>query len=317
MMNGTIARIAGRVLGGADASPDDAQMLAEAVGPDLFDMLYWANSIREQTCHNEIHVCSIVNARSGACPEDCIFCSQSVHHQTDAPVYPMIPAGQIVVASREAADRGAGHFGIVTSGTDPGGDLAAVCNAAREIANAGGPAVCVSIGRLSPDDARKLRDAGVRRVHHNLETSRLETVRAVKAAGLQICCGALFGLGESWQDRIDVALELRGLDVDSVPINFLNPYPGTPCEGRDPIAPMDCLKIIALFRFLMPHKQIKVAGGRERNLRELQAWMYYAGASGTLIGNYLTTLGRPPEEDLQLIADLGLKAVTCCREGRS
>jgi len=321
-MDGAISRIAGKVLAGGEVTEEEAGVLAAASGPDVYDVLYGANRIRERFCGGEIHLCSIVNARSGACSEDCSFCAQSAHNRTDAPVYPMLAEERIIEAAR-AWER-AGNFGIVTSGPDPGGsgDFDAVCRAAERVSSEGDVRVCVSLGRLTPGQVAKLKQAGVRRVHHNVETSRsffphvctthdyddrIETVRNIQAAGLDVCCGGILGLGESWQDRVDMALELRDLDVDSVPINFLNPVPGTPCEKNEPLEPIECLKIIALFRFVLPAKQIRTAGGRERNLRDLQAWMYYAGANGTLIGNYLTTTGRAPEDDLQLISDLGLR----------
>jgi biotin synthase len=234
----------------------------------------------------------------------------------------MAATEEIVSSGRDAAARGAGCFGIVTSGPDPGGDadLDAVCGAARELSKH--LDVCASLGRLTAGQVKRLADAGVRRIHHNLETARsffsrvctthsyddrIETVRAVTSAGVEACCGGLMGLGETWRQRVELALELRELGVGSVPINFLNPIPGTPCERAEPITPLDALKIIALFRFVLPRAAIKTAGGRERTLRDLQAWMFYAGANSTMIGNYLTTPGRPPEEDLRLIADLGLR----------
>jgi biotin synthase len=319
-----IRPIADKVLSGGEVTPHEAAALAGVCGPDVHDLLYWANRIRERFCGDEIHLCSIVNARSGACPEDCIFCAQSARHSANVPAFPMLAPEQIVSAGRDAARRGAVCVGIVTSGPDPGSerDLQTVCEAAAELSATGAINVCTSLGHLTVDQARRLAVAGVQRIHHNVETSRrffpsictthgyedrVRTVRAAKAAGLEVCSGGIFGLGESWTDRVEMALELRELDVCSVPINFLNPIPGTPCEHNELLAPLDCLKIIALFRFVLPRKLIKTAGGRERNLRDLQSWMYYAGANGTMTGNYLTTAGRAPEEDLQMIADLGLR----------
>ena len=221
-------------------------------------------------------------------------------------------------------ESGADRFGIVTSGESAcrnQRDFEAICAAAKEIQASGCVNACVSIGKLAPGDVEKLGAAGVRRIHHNLETSgrffpeictthshadRVDTVRNVKAAGIETCCGGIFGLGETWEDRVDMALELRGLGVDSVPINFLNPVPGTPLGGRPLLPPTEALRIIALYRFLLPDKEIKVCGGREMTLRDLQSWMFRAGASGTMIGDYLTTKGRSPADDLRMIADLGL-----------
>lgn len=322
-MNQEISRIAQIALDGGDVGRDDAVVLAEASGADVYDVLYWANRIRERYCGDEIHLCSVVNARSGACSEDCGFCAQSAHCEADTDVYPMMSAERIKAAAREAEGFSANNFGIVTSGCDPGstGDFDTIREVVESLAR-GDMKVCASLGRLTVEEAIELKAAGIRRLHHNLETSRaffpnvctthtyddrVETIKAVKAAGLRVCSGGIMGLGEGWSDRIDMALDLRELDVDSIPVNFLNPVVGTAFEHNEPLPPMECLKIIALYRFILPTKLIKTAGGRERNLRDMQSWMYYAGANGTLIGNYLTTIGRSPEDDLRLIADLGLR----------
>jgi biotin synthase len=167
-----------------------------------------------------------------------------------------------------------------------------------------------------------LKDSGLSRYHHNLETDeeffsalctthsfkeRVETIKIAKEEGLEVCCGGIFGVGETWQARLNLAFKLKELEVDSIPLNFLNPIKGTPFENITPLHPLEILRIIAIFRFIHPKREIRICGGREVNLRDLQSWMYYAGADGAIIGNYLTTLGRPPEEDLKLIKDLGLE----------
>jgi len=184
---------------------------------------------------------------------------------------------------------------------------------------------CASFGALTPLAARQLYDAGLRRYNHNLETSarffptictthtfedRVTTIRHARAAGLQVCSGGIFGMGESPGDRIDMAVALRELDVDSIPINFLNPIPGTPLANAEPLQPMDCLRILGVYRLFFPTRDIKVAGGREAALRDLQSWMFYAGANGAILGNYLTTSGRSAEEDLQMVRDLGMETVS-------
>jgi biotin synthase len=181
--------------------------------------------------------------------------------------------------------------------------------------------VCASLGVLTEAQAGRLYDLGIRKYNHNLQTSRrfwpsicsthtydqrIDTVRLGKKVGMEACCGGLFGMGETWEDRVDLARELRDLDVDVVPLNFLIPIPGTPLEGRASLATFDCLKIVALYRFLLPRKRIKVSGGREVHLRDLQSWMFYAGANGFLIGDYLTTRGRSVQQDLQMLRDLQL-----------
>lgn len=182
--------------------------------------------------------------------------------------------------------------------------------------------ICASLGSLTPEQARLLYDCGVRRFNHNLETSRrfypqivsthpfgerLATLRNAKAAGMQLCSGGIFGLGETWDDRLDMIFTLREIGVDVMPINFLNPIEGTLLANQAKLPPLECLKIIAICRFLLPRVELKVAGGREACLRDLQSWMFYAGASSTMIGNYLTTYGRPPEQDQQMVKDLGMR----------
>ncbi len=198
-----------------------------------------------------------------------------------------------------------------------------ICAALGRIAEQTSISRCASLGNLTPDMIRQLKEAGLTRYHHNLETSenffphvcsthsyqeRLDTVRLIKRAGLELCCGGIFGLGEDMGDRLELAFTLRELGADSVPLNFLTPISGTPLEAQLPLIPREILKIIALYRFILPDKDIKVCGGREANLRDLQSWIYYAGANGSLLGNYLTTTGKPAAEDLQMIKDLGLQA---------
>ncbi|MFW6108129.1 MAG: biotin synthase BioB [bacterium] len=320
---GKTAAIAERLLAGGDAAGrDEALWLARSAPFD--ELLFGANRLRSGFRDDVVHLCSVVNAKSGACPEDCAFCAQSARYETSADVYPLVPEAEMTSRAWAAAERGADHFGIVTSGESAcanRGDFETICAAAEAIGRAGAVEPCVSIGRLEPADLDRLKAAGLRRIHHNLETSerfypqictthshadRVATVRNAKAAGLEVCCGGLFGLGETWADRVDLALRLRQLDVDSVPINFLNPVPGTPLGGRPLLEPREALRIIALFRFVLPGRTIKVCGGREVTLRDLQSWMFAAGASGTMIGHYLTTAGRDAADDLQMLADLGL-----------
>jgi len=200
-------------------------------------------------------------------------------------------------------------------------ELTRVGDAVDRIRTELGLETCVSLGTLPPPDVEYLLSRGLRSVHHNLETSRsffpkvctthdyeedVAAVRAAKAAGAWVCCGGIFGLGESPEDRVELALTLRELGVDSIPVNFLNPVPGTPLEGRRDLSPMECLRIIGMLRLTNPTREIIVCGGREVNLRDLQALMFAAGATGTMVGDYLTTAGRPAEEDLRMLRDLGL-----------
>ena len=308
------------VFSGRQLDAQDAAALVRLSESRPYELLHTANRIREHFKGKSVHLCSIVNARSGACSEDCAFCSQAARHNTSVARYPMMGRKAIVDAARSGAEAGADSFGVVTSGRGPGSreDFDIVCDVIGEM---GEIDACASLGALTPADAAKLYAAGLRRYNHNLETARsffpsictthsyddrVSTVRAAQAAGLKVCCGGIFGLGESWEQRVELAVDLRELKVDTVPINFLNPVAGTPLERRPPLRPMDGLRIIALYRFMLPALNIKAAGGRERCLGDLQSWMFYAGANGTLVGDYLTTTGRPAHEDLKMIEDLGL-----------
>lgn len=317
-----LSSIAERVLAGDNVGRSDALWLA---GSARFDeLLFWANRLREHFCGDVVQLCSVINAKSGACSEDCKFCAQSARYKTGAAVYPLVPKDAMTSAARKAAELGADRFGIVTSGESAcknRADFEVICAAANAIEASGAVRACVSIGKLAPADAEQLSAAGVRRIHHNLETSarfypevctthprdeRVDTIKNAKAAGLEVCCGGIFGLGETWEDRVDLALELRELGVDSVPINFLNPTPGTPLGERPLLPPREALRIVALYRFVLPTGEIKVCGGREATLRDLQSWMFRAGASGTMLGDYLTTQGRSADEDMRMFADLGM-----------
>ena len=315
-------RLAAAPLEGQGLDAAQAGELLELADRDLWAVLYHADRIRRRHRRDTVRLCGIVAAKVGRCAEDCKWCSQSARWPTGVTPRPLLADEELLAAARAAADRGVESFGLVTSGGGPTAEeLDRLCGVIGQLRAEGRIAPCASLGALSPQAARKLAQAGCRRYNHNLETSRsfyprvvtthsydsrLSTARAVKAAGMELCCGGLFGLGESWQDRIDLALELRGLDADTVPLNFLNPIPGTPLADAPRLAPLECLTIIALFRFMLPRQSIKVAGGREVNLRDLQSWIFHAGADGCILGNYLTTPGRPPEQDLKLLEDLEL-----------
>ncbi len=321
MITPTVEHAVKRIKSGEYLSKDEARELLQV--EDIYDLLYGANRIRQKFKGNVLDFCSIVNARSGKCTEDCAFCAQSSHHKTESPTFPLISSEDILKQAKSAHEAGACRFGIVTSGrgVQSDSDLEIIAGAIERIAHENPIARCASLGELSSENARLLKKSGLQRYHHNLETSerffpkictthtyedRVKTVLIAKDAGFEVCSGGLFGLGESWEDRIDLAITLRELDVDSVPLNFLASVKGTPLGDIPPLTPMEILKVVALFRYLLPTKDIKVCGGREMNLGDFQSWIYYAGANGTLIGNYLTTTGRPPEEDLHIAKSLGL-----------
>jgi len=306
---------------GALLSRDDARDLLQV--EDIHDLLYGANRLRQRFKGNTVDFCSIVNARSGKCSENCRFCAQSSHHDTKALTFPLVSQQEIFRQAKSAGEAGACRFGIVTSGRGihSSSDLENIAGSIRRLAKEDIIARCASLGELTPESADLFLKSGLQRYHHNLETSerffpqictthtfhdRVNTIRIAKEAGLEVCSGGIFGMGEDWDDRIELALTLRVLDVDSVPLNFLVAVKGTPLQDTPALAPMEILKIIALFRYLLPTKDIKVCGGREANLGDFQSWIYYAGANGTLIGNYLTTVGRPPEEDHHMAKSLNL-----------
>lgn len=293
---------------------------------DLLPLMVVANRVREHFFGRNVSFCSIINAKSGRCPGDCVFCAQSARHSSQVKVYPMMGKGELLDSIHRTARGGASHVGIVTSGVKApqGEELERVLECVREVARCGSVKICCSMGQIDEEKARRLKKAGVVRYHHNLESSpafygnvskairyadKLATVLAAKKAGLETCCGGIFGLGESWEDRVELAMTIRELGVDSVPLNFLRPVEGTPLEKATPLSPREALRVVALFRLMLPDKTIKVCGGREYILRDMQSWMYHAGANGAILGNYLTTTGRPPQEDLQMVADLGLEAV--------
>lgn len=319
------------LLNGGSPSAEELSLLEAARGFELFELFAAANKLREKHSGNRVHLCSIVNAKSGRCPENCAFCAQSVHHETDAPVYPLLDPQEIAAKAMNAEKAGSACFGIVSSGSSigKGQELDRICDALRAIRSSTKISPSCSLGTIDLETAVRLKEAGAFTYHHNLETSRsffpsictthdydedVETIRNAKKTGLRVCCGGIFGLGETMEQRIELALTLRELDVDSVPINFLNPIPGTRLATADFLTPMTCLSIIALFRLILPDKMITVCGGREKNLRDLQSWIFYAGANGMMIGNYLTTTGRDEEQDRQMLKDLGMVTERCACE---
>ena len=313
------------MLAGGDIAVDEAARLIEVEdAADTTDLLARANRVRERFKGNNIHLCSIINAKAGACPEDCKFCAQSAAHNTDAPRYALVEPEALQKAAVEAKNNHAQALSIVTAwrGLKEGPILDEVCAGIEQIARSGTVRADGSLGIIpSQRVADRLKAAGLVCYNHNLETARdhfpaictthtfderVQTIRYLKNAGIRVCSGGIFGMGETRRQRVEMAFELKALDVDIVPMNFLNPIPGTPFEKMTPLPPMEILRTIAVYRFILPRKEIMVAGGREANLRDVQALIFLAGASATMIGNYLTTTGQDPKKDLQMIRDLGL-----------
>jgi len=306
-------------------TPEEALELINLPSDRIMPLMAASDRIRRFYKGNTVSLCSIVNARSGACEQDCAFCSQSVFNESDVPEYRLMENDGIINAAEEASKNGARKFGIVISGKGPEkDDLKKICAYIKQLAAKVEVYRCASLGVITQGEAEALKDAGLQEFHHNLETARsfyknvcstrsydenVASIVAAKNAGLRVCSGGIFGMGETNRQRIELAEELRLLGVDSIPLNFLNPVKGTKLENIKPLRPLEILKIIAVYRFFFPDKDIKVAGGREVNLRDLQSFIFFAGANSTMLGNYLTTKGRTAEDDLKMIADLELEVV--------
>ena len=317
-----VARIAGEVLAGCRIGREDALRLADD-RTDIYELLFHANRIRRHYRGDEVKACSIMSARTGACPEDCAFCAQSARWKTGIRATPMCSVEEVSAAAGRAARNGVYAFSLVASGRGVRSEeeLKAWVERLQAIGETGVERHA-SLGTLNDEQIERLKSAGLTCYCHNIETSerffpnictthtyreRLETARRIKRHGLRLCCGCLLGMGETWKDRVDLALALRDLGADNVPMNFLHRIPGTPLENREPMRPMEILRCIAVFRFILFDRDIGVYGGREENLRDMQSWIFMAGANAIMLGDYLTTRGRPPGDDLRMLEDLGLR----------
>lgn len=316
-----------KVLSGGELTFDEALALTQIEESDIPILLGVANKVRETFTGNAVDTCQIVNARSGNCSENCKFCAQSAHNEVKLEVYPLMSEDEIVAAAKKAEEDGAYRFCIVTAGCGAKGDpdFERITNAIKRIGRETGINRCCSLGVLETEHVEALREAGITRYHHNLETSesffseictthtyqeRIETIKKIKAAGLQACSGGIIGMGETWRQRLEMAFALKELNVDSVPMNVLNPIPGTPLADKERLQPMEILQSFAIFRLIMPTKIIRYAGGREQSLGDLVPLGFLSGVNGMLIGNYLTTSGRGAKKDLDTVAGLGLQPLT-------
>ncbi|MDE2890260.1 MAG: biotin synthase BioB [Gemmatimonadota bacterium] len=300
------------------------EMLAVLDTPDedLLLLIHAAYRVRHRFFGNGVRLHVLQNAKSGLCPEDCGYCSQSAVSTADIRKYPLLPGEQILDGARKARAGGALRYCIVTSGRGPTArEVDTVADIVREVKQTVDIDICCCMGLLDEAQARTLKAAGVDRINHNLNTSaghhgnivsthtygdRLNTLKAVKAAGLETCCGGIIGMGESRQDIVDLSVAVRELDIDSIPINFLHPIDGTPLAGRKPMSPQDGLRVLCLFRFVNPNKEIRIAGGRELTLGSLQALALYP-ANSVFMEGYLTTGGQSTSETHRLIVDLGFE----------
>ena len=270
-----------------------------------------------------VDMCSIVNAKSAMCPEDCKFCAQSSIFKTNVKKYPLLPIEEVLQKAKEAYNKGATKFGIVISARGPNDrEIEIICEMVKKIKEETDIEPDGSLGMLTEKQAKKLKDSGMVTFNHNIETSkkhfpnictthtfeeRIRTLNIVKEEGMKLCCGCIFGMGETREDRIDIAFTLREINPDIIPVNFLNPRQGTPLENLSIMPKIEAAKCIALMRFVNPEKQIKIAGGREIVFQDNQEIIFKAGADDIIVGDYLTTKGQPYEDDLKLIRKMGLE----------
>ncbi len=320
----TILAIGQRVLDGHEITKEEAIQLIHTPDEDTMFLLAMADKIKQRFSENEVDLCAIINARSGKCPENCKFCAQSAHHDTGVEEYPFMDEDSIVAAARKAKEAGAIRFSIVTSGrnTSNPNEFEQILQVLTRIREEVGVEICCSLGLLTYEQALRLKEVGVTRYHSNIETApshfpsicsthsyedKMSTIENAQKAGIRVCSGGILGLNETLEQRVEMAFELKRLHVDSVPLNILNPIPGTPFENNEALHPLDILRTFAVFRFILPTALIRTAGGREVNLRDLQAYALSGGLNGIMVGGYLTTGGRSPLDDLQMIDDLALK----------
>ncbi|SEM92742.1 biotin synthase BioB [Lihuaxuella thermophila] len=317
---------ADKALAGECLTMEEGLSVLTAPDEELLPLLHAAFRVRRHYFGKKVKLNMIINAKSGYCPEDCGYCSQSIVSTAPIEKYTLLKKEVLVQGAKEALARKAGTYCIVASGRGPTDkELDEVVEAVKEIKRDMKLKICACLGILREDQAKRLKEAGVERYNHNLNTSadhyanittthtydqRVQTVKSVKEAGMSPCSGCIIGMGETHEQVVDIAYSLRELDADSIPVNFLNPIPGTPLEHRRDLDPRYCLKVLALFRFICPAKEIRVSGGREVNLRHLQPLSLYP-ANAIFVGDYLTTEGQAASLDHQMIEDLGFEIEEC------
>ncbi|MCG6793860.1 biotin synthase BioB [Geobacillus sp. YHL] len=314
--------LAEQVLGGHELTDEEALAILDCPDEELLLLLQGAYRIRSAYYGNKVKLNMIINAKSGLCPENCGYCSQSAVSTAPVKTYKMVDKETLLRGAEEAHRLRIGTYCIVASGRGPSDkEIDTVVSAVKEIKERFGLKVCACLGILKPEQAARLKEAGVDRYNHNINTSkqhhpnittshtyddRVRTVETVKEAGLSPCSGVIIGMKETKQDVVDMARSLRALDVDSIPVNFLHAIDGTPLAGTNELNPRYCLKVLALFRYMNPTKEIRIAGGREVNLRSLQPLGLYA-ANSIFVGDYLTTAGQEKSADYQMLGDLGFE----------
>jgi biotin synthase len=317
-------QLAGDVLAGESITAEQALSVLECPDEELLDLIAAVYRVRRRWFGNEVQLYFLMNAKSGLCPEDCSYCSQSKVSAAEIPRYNLLSRDKLLDGARVAAERNARTYCIVISARGPNErEMRAVTTIVPEIKHRYNLKICACLGLLTPEQARELKACGVDRVNHNLNTSdsyyeeictthtfadRLATLRAVRDAGMEMCSGGIIGMGERRRDVVDLAVTLRDIGVQSIPVNFLNPIEGTPLAGHNDLNPRYCLKVLAMFRLVNPGRELRIAGGRELHLGSMQALALYA-ANSISVGDYLTTKGQPPEADYQMIRDLGFEIV--------
>ncbi len=323
-LSGAWQQLADDVLAGSALTRDQAVSVLACPDDQLLDLMAATYRVRRRWFGNQVQLYFLMNAKSGLCPEDCSYCSQSKVSEAEIPRYNLLSRDKLLDGARLAAERHARTYCIVISARGPNErEMRAVTTIVPEIKREYDLKICACLGLLTPEQARELKECGVDRVNHNLNTSesfyvdictthtfadRLATLRAVRDAGMEMCSGGIIGMGERREDVVDMACTLRDLGVQSIPVNFLNPIDGTPLADRHDLNPRYCLKVLAMFRLVNPDREIRIAGGREMHLGSMQALALYA-ANSLFVGDYLTTKGQAPEADYQMIRDLGFEIV--------
>jgi len=310
-----------KITTGLPVNKQEATQINQLEGKEIYELITLAGGVTRQSfSDSEVELCSIINARSGSCSENCAFCAQSAHHKTEVQTYPMLQPEEILRTAVKVEESGVKRFSVVTSGRGISQrDLETVLETLLLLRRETDLSLCASLGIIDQKQAGMLAEAGLSNYHHNLETcsgyfeqictthtyqKRVQTIINAQKAGLRVCAGGILGLGESLQHQVEMAMELEELNIDSVPLNFLNPIPGTPLQSRRALSPLQILRAIAIFRLVLPGAVIRLCGGRKEGLRRLQPLAFLAGANGLMVGDYLTTRGSAIQEDFAMLRDL-------------
>jgi biotin synthase len=316
--------LADRILAGHQLTSDEGLSILRSDDDELLDLLAATFRVRRRHFGRKVHLYFLKNAKSGLCPEDCGYCSQSIVSEAEIPRYALLNEAKLMEGAERAVASQARTYCIVASGRGPSNrEVDHIASTVAKIKDKYGLHICCCLGLLNEDQARQLKAAGVDRINHNLNTSRafydqicsthsyedrLNTLQVARKAGMELCSGLIVGMGESDQDLVDVAFELRTLGVHSTPVNFLHSIDGTPLERKWDLTPRSCLKTLCLFRLANPAVELRISGGREVNLRSMQAMGLYA-ANSMFVSDYLTTKGQPAEEDFKMVEDLGFEII--------